>query len=336
MVPTTRFTDPAAVDAWDRWFRWRNGGALRDRTIDATWLRVADAIAAAEGMQARTWAYLYVDAFSRWQLLPDERLLRMAGTGTGWSPFESPCATLNVAAFVIAPLTRQARFDSERFAGVAALAVRLLDGALVMMHGAAPTFTGLRIGVIGLADALHLLGIPYDDTRAADQACAVGAALASGTLRGTTELAQERGPIDAKPAHLVALWRDRGTSEALIKDAMRRGVRHTRLTTIEPQPRLALLSNNASDAIDPQPLGNRRAIGEASKTSAQVQPPITAEAMMTAQLAIRAAIQPWIDVPIDYPLAKTGETDQQTIKSDTSVAGAHGPCEPGFRCTPDQ
>lgn len=314
MLPATRFTESAAVNAWDSWFRWRDVEGLRDRTIDATWLRVADSIAAAEGIQAQTWAYLYVDAFSHWQLLPDERLLRLAGTGIRLTPFESPCATLNVAAFVIAPLTPQARFDSKRFCSAAALAVRFLDDALVMMHGAAPSFCGLRIGVIGLADALQLLGIRYEDKRAADLACVMGEALANGTLQAATELAQERGPIDAKPAHLLALWRARGTSEALIKDAMRRGVRHTRLTAIEPQPRLALLSNNASDAIDPQPLENQRMIGEGSKTSAQVQPPVTAEAMMTAQLAIRAAIQPWIDVPIDYPLAKASESDQQTIE----------------------
>lgn len=300
MVPTTRFTDPAAVDAWDSWFRWRNDEGLRDRTIDATWWRVADAIAPAEGTQERPWAYRYVDAFSRWQLLPDERLLRMAGTGTGLSPFESPCATLNVAAFVIAPLTRQARFDGERFAGVAALAVRLLDDALVTMHGAAPTFSGLRIGLMGLADALHLLGIRYDDTRSADQARAVGIALANGTLRGTTELAHERGPIDAKPAHLVALWRNRGAPDALVEAAMRRGVRHTRLTAIELQPRLALLSNNASDALDP-PLAKPASVWLTS----------TAEATVTAQQAIRAAIQPWIDAPIEYPLAMTDEPVNQ-------------------------
>lgn len=333
MVPPTRFTDRAAVDAWDRWFRWRNGDGLRDRTIDATWWRVADAIAGAEGAQDRLWAYRYVDAFSRWQLLPDERLLRMAGTGSGVSPFESPRAALNVAGFVTAPLTRRARFDGERFAGIAALAVRLLDDALVTMHGPAPIFSGLRIGLTGLADALHLLGIRYDDPRAADQACAVGTALATGTLRGTTELAHERGPIDARPAHLVALWRDRGVPEALVEAAMRGGVRHARLTAIELQPHLALLANNASDALDPQPLRHRHARDEIATKAASAPPTITAEAMVTAQLAIRAAIQPWIDAPIEYPLAVTGEADPETIESYARLAGAYGLCEPSFRCS---
>lgn len=333
MAPTTRFTDRAAVDAWDSWFRWRNGEGLRDRTIDATWWRVADAVAGVEGARDRQWAYRFVESFSRWQLLPDERLLQMAGTGAGLRPFESPRATLNVAGFVTAPLTRQARFDGERFAGVAALAVRLLDDALVTMHGAAPTFSGLRIGLIGLADALRLLGIAYDDPRAAQQASVVGRALATGTLRGTTELAMERGPIDARPRHRVALWRDRGTPDELVAAAMHGGVRHTRLTAIGQQPHIALLANNASDALDP-PTNRRRARHDPVPDAASAPPAITVEALVGAQLAIRAAIQPWIDAPIEYPVTMTGEADADKIESFTRLAGAYGLCEPSFRCSP--
>lgn len=335
MLPTTRFTDRAAVDAWDSWFRWRNAEGLRDRTIDATWWRVADAIADSEGTQDRRWAYRYVDAFSRWQVLPDERLLRMAGTGPGLIPFASPSAALNVAAFVIAPLTTQARFDGERFADLASLAVRLLDDALVTMHGSTPNFSGLRIGLIGLADALHLLGIRYDDHRAVEHACAVGAALATGTLRGTTDLAQERGPIDARPIHLVALWRDRGAPDALVEAAMRNGVRHTRLTAIGLQPHLALLANNASDALDPSV--PRPGLGPAGTESTTAStradaPKASATALVTAQLAIRAAIQPWIDAPIEYPVTVTNDADPETIESYARLAGDYGLCEPSFRC----
>lgn len=334
MAPTTRFTDRAAVDAWDSWFRWRNGNGLRDRTIDATWWRVADAIAGAEGAQDRLWAYRFVDAFSHWHLLPDERLLRMAGTEPGLRPFESPRATLNVASFVIAPLTPRARFDGERFAAVAALAVRLLDDALVTMRGAAPTFSGLRIGLMGLADALQLLGIPYDDPRAAEQAGVVGTALAIGTLRGTTELAMERGPIDARPSHRVALWRDRGAPDELLESALQGGVRHNRLTAIGLQPNLALLANNASDALDPPPPRPQNGRGDSLSKHAEGAPAIKGEALVTAQLAIRAAIQPWIDAPIEYPLTLAGEADAARLESFARLAGAYGLCEPSFRSSP--
>lgn len=331
MAPTTRFTDRAAVDAWDSWFRWRNGDGLRDRTIDATWWRVADAIAGAEPAPSAPWAYRFVEAFSRWQLLPDEHLLRLAGTGPALRLVQSPRACLNVAGFVTAPLTTQARFDGERFASVAALAVRLLDDALVVMHGVAPTFSGLRIGLLGLGDALHLLGIPYDDPRAVGQACAVGSALATGTLRGTIELARERGPIDARPLHLVALWRDRGVPDELIDAAMQHGVRHTRLTAIGLQPHLATLANNASDALDPRAARDIDGHDAPRRTTSRAPPANPVGAMVAAQLAIRAAIQPWIDAPIEYPVTMTGEADASMIESFTRLAGAYGLCEPAFR-----
>lgn len=306
MVPATRFVDPAAVDAWDRWFRWRRAGSLCDRTIDATWRRVADAIAATD-RHGVSWGHRYVDAFSRWQLLPDERLLRAAGTGVEAGSLVSPSAALNVAAFVVAPLTGQARFDDERFSGVAALAVRLLDDALVATAGTAPAVSGLHIGLIGFGDALQLLGIRYDDEHAVDQARAVGKALAIGTLRGTTELARERGSVDDGSAKLAALCRDRDLPLGLVEAAKREGVRHTRLTAIERQPRLALLANNASDALDPPLPRQRRKLATEASRQATTEMAMPAEAMMAAQRAIRSAIQPWIDARIDYPLATACE-----------------------------
>ena len=72
----TTFSSPAAVDAWDAEFRWRDAHRLRDVTIDDTWHRVAEAAAAAEPEHASAWSARFVDAFSRWRLLPEAHLLR--------------------------------------------------------------------------------------------------------------------------------------------------------------------------------------------------------------------------------------------------------------------
>ena len=312
MVRATRFTDPASVDAWDNWFRWREPDCLHDRTIDATWSRVAHAIVPREDPEGQRWAHRYIDAFSRWQLLPDERLLRMAGTGPGLTDLESPCATLNVAAFVIAPHTRQARFDGERFGHIAALAVRMLDDALTAVHGRLPHAAALRIGLIGFADALHLLGIGYDDARAVEHANMIGTTLACGTLHGALELTGERGPLGAPPQHLLSIWRDRRVPDALIDAAAWNGVRHSRLTMIEPQPRLALLANHASDALDPQP---DSAPGSVAHVSVEPASACAGNASATARKVIRAAIQPWIDTPIDYPLMACGKRDARALAS---------------------
>lgn len=294
MVPATRFTEPVAVETWDAWFRWREGDALRDVTIDATWWRVAEALAAAEGEQAPLWAHRFVDAFSRWRLLPDERLLLSAGTGTALGDFDRPAAVLNVAAFVVAPLTLHARFERDRFVETAALAVRMLDDAL-RLHGTVQAPAELRIGVIGMADALRMLGLPYASVEAQDQARAIAAALSEGTLHGSIDLADERGALDPHPDRhgLEARWHARSTPAWLIEEGLRHGVRHSVLTAIDPHPRLARLANDVTDALDPSPEPTRAG----HETAA-----LGAGAFRTAQLELRAAMEPWIDAPIDYPL----------------------------------
>lgn len=284
MVPATRFTDPIAVEAWDAWFRWREADALRDVTIDATWWRVAEAVAATEGTQAPLWAYRYVDAFRRWRLLPDERLLRQAGTGTTPTTFDAPAAALNAAAFVTAPVGAAPRFDRAAFVDTAALAVRLLDSA-VRTCGAIPAPTELHIGVIGLADALQNLGIAYAGRAAPEQARAIAVALSEGCLRGAVDLEEERRWLVPDPAALrhVALWRHRNVSACLLERASRWGVRYSALTAIDRHPMLARLANNVTDAIDPPPAAVAK------------EPP---DVIRAAQHEIGAAMQPWIDIPI--------------------------------------
>jgi ribonucleoside-diphosphate reductase alpha chain len=324
MAPATQFTDAAAAEAWDTWFRWRDGSGLRDRTIDATWSRVANAIAAAEGAKAALWAFRFVDAFSHWRLLPDERLLRTAGTGIAVNDREPPCAVLNMAAFVTTPSSGSARLDFERIADVAALGVRLLDDALIMGTGRGSRSTEIRIGIIGMAGALHLLATPYDSPQARQHAREAAIALANGTLRGSIELACERGGADVDQAELIGILRERETAAPLVEDALRWGVRHGRLTAIDSQPRLALLANNVSDALDPmtrvpEPASSRLpflAMGRQERT--------TVAPSLIAQIGLRGAMQPWIDAPIDYPLASLAEPRQEELATLTRLANEHG------------
>src|SRR6476646_6288099 len=108
------FSDPVAVDAWDTWFRWRDGSRLYDLSIETTWLRVARALAAVENSAATRWAQRFVDAQAGWQLLFDEKILPTAGTGRPEWP-QAPVAVLNAARFVSAPFAREAQFDFAAF-----------------------------------------------------------------------------------------------------------------------------------------------------------------------------------------------------------------------------
>jgi ribonucleoside-diphosphate reductase alpha chain len=319
--PETQFTDPAAVEAWDNWFRWREDGALRDLTVDETWFRVASCIARVEGAQAQKWARMFSEAFSEWLLLPDPRLLRVAGTGTRLEQLEGPVAVLNAAAFVSMPGTIRASFDRRRFIDMVSLAVRLLDDVL-LCHGGPPARGGLRIGVIGVADALHHLGLAYDSASARKCAGEIASALAEGALQGGVELAIERGAGEGDWHEVAQAWRARGAPAALVDKVSQCGMRHAHLTAIEPQPRLAQLANNVSDALDPriEPIPAR-----ASLRHAPGGVPIL------AQVELRAAMQKWIDAPIDYPLVVNADPGSEELEALRQLALERGLRPPTVR-----
>ena len=104
------FLDPGSVEVWDTWFRWREDGQLRDISIEATWERVARALANAETTASRRWLGRMIDVQARWQVVFDQRILAGAGTRNFAWPGD-PVAVLNAASFVRAPFTPGARFD---------------------------------------------------------------------------------------------------------------------------------------------------------------------------------------------------------------------------------
>lgn len=312
------FSDPLAVEAWDARFRWREGGVLRDLTVEATWQRVADALAMAEPRQAALWSRRYFDAFSGWRLLPCASILQHAGTTAGIA--HVPAAALNLAAFVQAPGSPYARFDTARFGATAHLAVRMLDDMLQLQGGGAGV--ALRIGLIGCADALHLLGLRYDSAPARAQARSIARALCEGCLAGTVELAAERGGRADAAAMATVRLQARELPAGLAADVRRHGVRHPDTTAVDRHPWLALFANNVADALDPLAgdatvyrietadgyrdirspgaaltLAQRRA-GAGTTRGADTLVSVAPK----AQLQLRAAMQPWIDQPIDHSM----------------------------------
>ena len=303
MRPASPFTAVAAVEGWDAWFRWREADGLRDRTIEATWWRVARAAASAEGTQAEAWARRFYDAFACWRLLPDPALLRVAGTPGRLATDDVLRAALDVAAFVV-PSPLPPRLDLDAVADVAALAVRLLDDALLALRPDQRDRTGVRIGVLGVADAFAALGLAYDGEAAQQLAGKLAAALARGARRGAIEVTRER-PAAPAPA-LAHAGHDDDAAD-------RCGARLARLTAVVPQPRLACLANCASDALDPQPTSDAPVPG------------------LLAQMRLRLAMQAWIDDPIDYPLLATRAPAAADMQELSGFAQVHGLVAPPLR-----
>lgn len=319
------FHDIVAVEAWDAWFRWRDGSQLRDLAINDTWQRVARALSPAEPADRHaTFEQQLLDACLGWRLLLDERLLLTAGTHAPAWPAEGLTASLNAAVFVQAPFTVQAAFRHDAFEDTAELAVRALDdAALVAPEGAGRAGAHLRIGIIGLADALAQLRLPYDSAPGRDAARGIARSLARGCLRGSMRLAVERGAPFALPDVPALSYKLRELAPELEADAERNGVRHRRLTDITSQRRLSLLANNVTDAIDPLlAQGYAHTISGADATRSAYSPGYAmalaqrlnarqalralagelAAMTLEAQVELRAAMQMWIDSPILYPL----------------------------------
>lgn len=342
------FIDPAAVEAWDAWFRWREHAALHDVSIEDTWRRVAGALAAAEaGDERAVWRGRFMDALANWRLLPDQRVLAEAGTGRVHWRGGALHAVLNAACFLSPEGSPRATIDFDSLADAAALAVRALDNAALLTGHVATRF---RIGVVGIADALALLGLEYDSDAGRTQAAAAARALAEGCLGGSIALAASRDACKRDARGLVARAVLRDAPQELLKDAARHGLRHTQLTAITSQPRLALLANDVADAADPlrgenhahsiAAAGGRRTVRSSGYAlnvlrscaggSGHWQDTLEHQSWL-AQIAMRAVLQPWMDTPIAYPLLTTRQPDEPQRLAARELTAQYGLGEPAWR-----
>jgi ribonucleoside-diphosphate reductase alpha chain len=141
-------------------------------------------------------------------------------------------------------------------------------------------------------------------------------------LHGDLAVARERGAHPRSHTRWAARLRARGIDGGLRSELRRYGMRHPHLTAIMSDPRLALLANNSSDGLDPALRANAH---EKPTTMRWQDAALDSESALfaqTAQLALRAAIQPWIDRPIDTPLLALQELDEHTRERCVTLAAA--------------
>ncbi len=234
-----------------------------------------------------------MEAFQEWRIVPDARLLRWAGTGCNGFEFENPAATLNLGIFIAYPRVSAAYFDYQAFRAAAALAVRFLDNAW-LTYGNASSLPNVRIGMMGFAEAVAALGLPYLSEQACEFASSLGETLAAACKAASSQLAQERGPCGA------AAGTDAPDSEHCSHLQPCSTRRHPEMTAIQAQPLLALLANQASDALDPLP-GSAPHPNPAREGRTALDA-LDTEPLLLQQIRLRGRMQPWMDAPIDYPL----------------------------------
>jgi ribonucleoside-diphosphate reductase alpha chain len=167
--------------------------------------------------------------------------------------------SLNLTRFVLSPFTPQARLDTDALAETAQVAARMLDNVydvsgfpLPQQAQAARASRRIGLGITGLADALIMLGLPYDDERARRVAGSAMQAVTEAAYRASVEIAREKGtfPLYDAERYLAAPF-VHGLPPDLVAAIERDGIRNSHLTAIAPAGTISLLAGNVSSGLEP-------------------------------------------------------------------------------------
>lgn len=248
--------------------------------------------------------------------------------------------SLNLTRFVSAPFTPGATLDLAAIAAAAGVATRLLDNVIDVsrfpLAAQAAQARGCRrvgLGITGLADALIMLGLPYNSGAGRALAGEAMAAVCHSAYRTSIQLAREKGPFPYfdRDAYVAAPFIQSLPAD-LRQGIAEFGIRNSHLTAIAPCGTISLLADNVSSGIEPvfdfrlqrrllQADGSYREValtdyayalrsaqGDGQKADAavfatsQTLPP---DAHLQMQAALQAhvdnAISKTVNVPMDFP-----------------------------------
>ncbi len=167
--------------------------------------------------------------------------------------------SLNLARFVIAPFSPEARLDTAALQDAAAVAVRMLDDVIDLSRFPLPQQAemarGTRrigLGITGLADAMVMLGMRYGSPESLAFARETMQAICHAAYRASIDLAREKGPFPHldRAAHLERPF-IRHLPEDIRDGIARHGIRNSHLLAIAPAGSISLLANNVSSGIEP-------------------------------------------------------------------------------------
>jgi ribonucleoside-diphosphate reductase alpha chain len=110
----------------------------------------------------------------------------------------------------------------------------------------------IGLGITGLADALIMLGLPYDDARARQLAGGAMRTVTEAAYAASVEIAREKGafPLYDAERYLAAPF-VHGLPPELTAAIERNGIRNSHLTAIAPAGTISLLAGNVSSGLEP-------------------------------------------------------------------------------------
>src|SRR4029077_12865060 len=148
--------------------------------------------------------------------------------------------------------------DTAALGETARVAARMLDNVydvsgfpLAQQAQAARASRRIGLGITGLADALIMLGLAYDDPRARRVAAGAMQAVTEAAYWASVEIAREKGtfPLYDRERYLTAPF-VHGLPPELVAAIERDGIRNSHLTAIAPAGTISLLAGNVSSGLE--------------------------------------------------------------------------------------
>ena len=255
--------------------------------------------------------------------------------------------SLNLTAFVREPFTPGARFDEAALGDAARLAVRMLDTVIDISRFPLPAQQAqskgsrrIGLGIMGLADALVMLGLRYDSAEARSVAARAMRAVCHAAYRASIVLAEEKGAFPRfEREHYLAAPFIAALPPDIGESIGEHGIRNSHLTAIAPTGTISLIAGQVSSGLEPllapaverevlQPGGSLRTFRITAHSvrlwrqrSSGLPPAFVCgeDISPESQLAMQAALQLYVDnamsktltVPAVYPFEAFAELYQQ-------------------------
>jgi ribonucleoside-diphosphate reductase alpha chain len=185
---------------------------------------------------------VFIDEINRHNPTPEEGVIESTNP-CGEQPL-LPFESCNLGSINLSRFVRNGSIDFDRLREVVRVAIRFLDNVIDANVYPLPQIAEITrrnrkvgLGVMGFAEMLIRLGIPYDSPEALDIARTVSSFLTEEARKASAELAAKRGPF---PNYERSLWRRRGYPP----------LRNATVTTIAPTGSISIIAGTSS-GIEP-------------------------------------------------------------------------------------